>query len=61
MMLIVIPSGFAASCSTCAMVCVSCWPAIVSNVVVKPFGTVDLASSSLALATLYWRPGDFAS
>ena len=46
---------------TCAIVCESCWPAIDSNVVVKPFGTLDFASSALAFATLYCRPGEFLS
>ncbi len=32
-----------------------------SNVVVKPFGTVDFAISSLAFARLYCRPGDLGS
>src|ERR1700712_5039488 len=60
-MLILMLSGFAAACSTCAIVCESCWPASDSNVAVKPFGTVDFASSALALATLYWMPGEFLS
>ena len=34
------------------MVCVVLRPETASNVAVKPFGTLDLASSSLALATL---------
>ena len=61
MMLILMPSGLAAAWMTCAIVCESSWPAIASNVVVKPFGTLDLAISALAFATSYWRPGDFAS
>ena len=35
------------------MVCCSRTPESISNVAVKPFGTLDLASSSLAFATLY--------
>ena len=36
-------------------------PAAISNVVVKPFGTLDLAISALALARSVLNPGDFAS
>ena len=60
-MLTLMPSGLPAAWMTWAMVAWSSEPATASNVVVKPFGTVDLAISSLALAMLYWMPGDFGS
>ena len=60
-MLTLMPSGLTAAWMTWAIVAWSSEPATASNVVVKPFGTVDFAISSLAFAMLYCRPGDFGS